>query len=77
MKFVYVGDSNDPKEALEDKTAFGILFPIGEPVEVTDEAIIAKLKGNSHFMSEEEAEKSAAPARRAAKATRSSRTSDE
>lgn len=34
-----------------DFTAFGIEFPAGEFVEVTDPAIVRKLQGNSHFVS--------------------------
>lgn len=41
-KFQYLGDK--PETYL-----FGYTFPIGEPVEVSEPAYIAKLRGNSHF----------------------------
>ncbi len=52
MKFQYIGDPKDPNEPLETKEAFGMTFEPGEAVEVTDEAVIAKLQGNSHFAEE-------------------------
>ena len=47
MQFRFIGDADgDGPEVL---TAFGLSFPKGQPVEVTDAAIQAKLEGNSHF----------------------------
>lgn len=44
LRFVGNGD-NDPREL----TLAGVTFPKGTPVDVTDEALIEKLRGNSHF----------------------------
>ena len=42
MKFKYIGDC-------EGFSFRGIKFPIGEPVEVTDESTISKLENNNHY----------------------------
>ena len=46
----FIGDPRG--EGFESPAAcemFGIIFPLNAPVEVADEAHLAKLKGNSHF----------------------------
>lgn len=45
--FRFIGDPRG--EHPRDITAFGISFPAGEAVEVPDERVAAKLRGNSHF----------------------------
>lgn len=40
--FSYLGDH-------QSVTLYGISFPINTPVEVSDEFVIAKLRGNNHF----------------------------
>lgn len=49
MKFRFIGNPRDPKDARASVTCYGITFPLNEPVEVEDEAIIKKLSGNPHF----------------------------
>lgn len=46
-KFTYIGvdGAADPKGT----DAFGIRFPVGRAVEVSDEKVIAKLAGHPHF----------------------------
>lgn len=46
MKFKFIGNG---KEDPPFNKSWGITFPFGVPVEVKDEGIIKKLKGNSHF----------------------------
>lgn len=41
-KFAYIGDHSET-------AVFGLLFPQGEPVEVTDEKVTRKLRGNCDF----------------------------
>lgn len=48
-KFRFIGNPRDPKDSRASITYGGLAFPLGEPVEVTDEAVAAKLRGNSHF----------------------------
>lgn len=48
-KFRFIGNPRDPKDSRASITYGGLVFPLGEPVEVTDEAVAAKLRGNSHF----------------------------
>ncbi len=48
-KFRFIGNPRDPKDSRASVTFGGIVFPLGEPVEVTDDAVMAKLRGNSHF----------------------------
>ena len=46
MRFRFIGNGdNDPEEL----TLLGVSFAKGKAVNVDDEALIAKLKGNSHF----------------------------
>lgn len=47
MQFSYIGtnDAADP----EGTHAFGLWFPIGEPIEVSDERVVLKLIGHPHF----------------------------
>lgn len=40
--FAYLGDHAEIE-------AFGLRFPVNEPVEVTDPVVIKKLRGNNHF----------------------------
>lgn len=40
--FAYLGDH-------EETECFGLRFPVNVPVEVTDEFVIKKLRGNNHF----------------------------
>lgn len=47
--FRYIGDPDDGNGGPDGMTAFGYLFPKGEPVEVHEEAVSAKLAANSHF----------------------------
>jgi hypothetical protein len=46
MKFIYQGCEGAP----EVSTHFGVEFTIGQPAEVTDPAVIAKLSGHPHFV---------------------------
>jgi hypothetical protein len=48
-KFRFIGNPRDPKDSRASITFGGIVFPLGEPVEVANEAVAAKLRGNSHF----------------------------
>lgn len=48
-KFRFIGNPRDPKDSKASITFGGVVFPLGEPVEVTDEALLGKLRGNSHF----------------------------
>lgn len=48
-KFRFIGNPRDPKDSRASITFGGVVFPLGEPVEVTDEALLGKLRGNSHF----------------------------
>lgn len=48
-KFRFIGNPRDPKDSRASITFGGIIFPLGEPVEVVNEAVAAKLRGNSHF----------------------------
>lgn len=41
-QFTYIGDE-------QETGAFGLLFPAGVPVEVTNEHAIKKLRGNPYF----------------------------
>lgn len=50
MRFRFTGDPRG--ETPRSITAFGISFPAGEAVEVLDERVAAKLRGNSHFAEE-------------------------
>ena len=43
MRFAYIGDH-------KGMVAFGLPFPVGVAVEVTDPHAIAKLSGNSHWI---------------------------
>ena len=46
MRFKFTGNGdNDPASV----TVRGVEFPKGKAVSVDDEALIAKLRGNSHF----------------------------
>lgn len=46
MRFRFIGNGdNDPGKV----TLAGVEFPKGEPVDVTSEWLIDKLKSNSHF----------------------------
>ena len=47
-KVTFVGDPNS-KEPVADCVQWGIKFPAGKAVDVTDEAILAKMRNNSHF----------------------------
>ena len=47
--FQYTGDPQHGGDGPDTVVAFGHTFPKGQPVEVADEAIAAKLAGNSHF----------------------------
>ncbi len=49
-KFTYIGNPKDPKDQREETTFRGLTFKRGEAVEVEDEAIAAKLRGNQHFL---------------------------
>lgn len=49
-KFTYVGDPDDPEDSVRAPTAFGLRFPKGRPVDVTDKGAIAKLRNNPHFV---------------------------
>lgn len=57
--FRFIGDPRG--EFPRDITAFGIFFPAGEAVEVPDERVAEKLRGNSHFAEEEQAAGVAGP----------------
>lgn len=46
-KFTYIGVEDAAEE--DGTTAFGIFFPLGEPVEVENKAVAAKLAGHPHF----------------------------
>lgn len=47
MKFVYVGDDNEPPEVTRP---FGYTFHLhGDPVDVTDSDAIVRLRGNKCF----------------------------
>jgi len=48
-KFRFIGNPRDPKDSRASITFGGIVFPLGDPVEVVNEAVAAKLRGNSHF----------------------------
>lgn len=46
MRFKFIGNGDsDPSEV----TLRGVVFPLGKSVDVTDEALAAKLRANSHF----------------------------
>ena len=62
--FRYMGDPLHAGEGPATVVAYGHTFAKGEPVEVSDKDIVAKLAGNSHF----EAADAPAPAK-AAKAS--------
>jgi hypothetical protein len=49
MKFRYVGNPRDLLDLHPQITAFGLVFPLDEPVEVTEPRAIGKLKNNTHF----------------------------
>jgi hypothetical protein len=49
MKFRYVGNPRDLLDLHPQITAFGLIFPLDEPVEVTEPRVIRKLKHNTHF----------------------------
>jgi len=49
MKFTFIGDPERGGDGPNTIICFGIEFPKGESVDVTDEKIIGKLTGNSHF----------------------------
>ncbi len=53
MKFVFVGDGDQDPDVLE---MFGLEFPRGVGVDVTDSRATAKLKGNLNFRQGETAE---------------------
>lgn len=46
MKFVFNGVPGEQHEEIEQ---FGLTFPRGEPVQVDDPKVQAKLKGHPHF----------------------------
>lgn len=46
MKFVYVGAEGAPLEA----RVHGLCFRAGDPVDVSDERVVAKLGGHPHFV---------------------------
>lgn len=56
-KFVFTADPKQGQRGIRKEeadqsagvVAFGIEFPRGEEVEVNDERIVNKLRGNSHF----------------------------
>lgn len=50
MKFTYIG-----KCAAGFVTLYGVTFPQGEPVNVENSTLVAKLGSNSHFVGEDEA----------------------
>lgn len=56
-KFIYNGvdGAADP----EGTDAFGVRFPVGEAVTVTDEKVIAKLAGHPHFKASDKGAKKA------------------
>ena len=46
MRFKFIGNGdNDPPQV----TLRGVIFPLGQAVDVTDADLIAKLAANSHF----------------------------
>jgi hypothetical protein len=49
MKFRYVGNPRDLLDLHPQITAFGLVFPLDEPVEVMEPRAIRKLKSNTHF----------------------------
>src|SRR5262245_34012329 len=49
MKFRYVGNPLDLKDLHPQITAFGLVFPLDESVEVTEPRAVRKLKNNTHF----------------------------
>lgn len=61
MKFMYIGDE-------PETTIFGVTFPQGEAVEVTDPRAIAKLKHNHLFVANEDEAKPEPKAKKAKKA---------
>lgn len=61
MQFIYIDTEDAADEA--GTHAFGLWFPVGEPVEVEDERAVLKLIGHQHFEAvEERAEDDGAPA---------------
>lgn len=62
-----------PHQFVDYKLADGstVRFPTGEAVEVTDEALVAKLKGHSHFEAVDEPVKESAPVEAKAEAVAS------
>jgi hypothetical protein len=49
MQFIYIGDPGRNGDGPDPIHMLGVRFNKGEPVSVMDDAIIAKLQGNSHF----------------------------
>jgi hypothetical protein len=49
MKFRYIGNPRDLLDLHSEITAFGLTFPLDEPVEVTEPRAVRKLKNNPHF----------------------------
>jgi hypothetical protein len=49
MKFRYVGNPRDLLDLHPQITAFGLVFPLDQPIEVTDLRAVRKLKSNTHF----------------------------
>lgn len=45
----FSGDPRAPGTDPSEAELFGIKFPFGKPVEVADDAIVAKLRTHSHF----------------------------
>lgn len=52
MKFRFIGNPNGSDHGRNCIDAFGYFFPMMEFVEVDNDAVAAKLLGNSHFEAE-------------------------
>lgn len=48
-QITFSGDPRNPGTNPAEAEFFGIKFPLGKPVEVADEKIVAKLRSHSHF----------------------------
>ena len=67
----FSGDPKAPGTDPAEQEFFGIKFPLGKAVEVSDDAIVAKLRSHSHFTIDGPATKGEALVKaRAAKASK-------
>ncbi len=51
----FSGDPRNPGTDPAKLVMHGVMFPLGKPVEIEDEAVVAKFRSHSHFTVEGEA----------------------